>query len=66
LLYINELWFLTLVKKEVEGVKDCCAEEYTFGPKREEITGDWQKLDNSELHNLPSSPNMFESCSLNW
>ena len=40
-----------------------------LGPKREEIAGDWQKLNNSELHNLPSSPNIiwaFESCRLNW
>ena len=40
-----------------------------LGHKREEITGDWQKLDNSELHNLPSSSNIiwvFESCGLNW
>jgi hypothetical protein len=40
-----------------------------LGSKREEIRGDWQKLDNSDLHNLPSSPNIiwvFESCRLNW
>jgi hypothetical protein len=28
-----------------------------FGPKRDEVTGDWRKLHNEELHNLYSSPN---------
>jgi hypothetical protein len=28
-----------------------------FGPKRDEVTGDWRKLYNEELHNLYSSPN---------
>jgi hypothetical protein len=29
-----------------------------FGPKRDEVTGDWRKLYNEELHNLYSSPNI--------
>jgi hypothetical protein len=28
-----------------------------FGPKRDEVTGEWRKLHNEELHNLYSSPN---------
>jgi hypothetical protein len=31
----------------------------TFGPKRDEVTGDWRKLHNEELHNLYPSPNMI-------
>jgi hypothetical protein len=27
-----------------------------FGPKRDEVTGEWRKLHNGELHNLCSSP----------
>jgi hypothetical protein len=27
-----------------------------FGPKRDEVTGEWRKLHNEELHNLYSSP----------
>jgi hypothetical protein len=27
-----------------------------FGPKRDEVTRDWRKLHNEELHNLYSSP----------
>jgi hypothetical protein len=30
-----------------------------FGPKREEMTGEWRKLHNEELNGLYSSPNMF-------
>jgi hypothetical protein len=31
----------------------------TFGPKRDEVRGDWRKLHNEELHNLYSSPNII-------
>jgi hypothetical protein len=27
-----------------------------FGPKRDEVTGDWRKVHNEELHNLYLSP----------
>jgi hypothetical protein len=30
-----------------------------FGPKRDEVTGDWRKLHNEELHNLYFSPNII-------
>jgi hypothetical protein len=30
-----------------------------FGPKRNEVTGEWRKLRNKELHNLYSSPNII-------
>jgi hypothetical protein len=29
-----------------------------FGPKRDEITGEWRKLHNEELNDLYSSPNI--------
>jgi hypothetical protein len=31
-----------------------------FGPKRDEIKGEWRKLHNGELHNLYSSPNKIK------
>jgi hypothetical protein len=30
-----------------------------FGPKRDEVTGEWRKLHNEELHNLYSLPNII-------
>jgi hypothetical protein len=30
-----------------------------FGPKRDEVTGEWRKLQNEELHNLYSSPDVI-------
>jgi hypothetical protein len=30
-----------------------------FGPKRDEMTGEWRKLHNEELHNLYSSPDII-------
>jgi hypothetical protein len=40
-----------------------------FGPKRDEVTGDWSKLHNEELHNLYSLPNiirMIKSRRMRW
>jgi hypothetical protein len=30
-----------------------------FGPKRDEVTGEWKRLHNEELHILYSSPNVI-------
>jgi len=32
-----------------------------FGPKRDEVTGDWRKLHNEELNGLYCSPNIFRA-----
>jgi hypothetical protein len=40
-----------------------------FGPRRNEVTGDWRKPHNEELHNLYSSPNiirMIKSLRMRW
>jgi hypothetical protein len=31
-----------------------------FGPKRDEVTGEWRKLNNEELHDLYSSPSIIK------
>jgi hypothetical protein len=30
-----------------------------FGPKRDEVTGEWRRLHNEELYDLYSSPDIF-------
>jgi hypothetical protein len=30
-----------------------------FGPERDEVTGEWRKLHNEELHNLYTSTNII-------
>jgi hypothetical protein len=40
-----------------------------FGPRRDEVMGDWRKLLYEELHNLYSSPNiirMIKSIRMRW
>jgi hypothetical protein len=40
-----------------------------FGPKRDEVTGDWRKLHNEELRSLYSSPSiirMIKSRRMRW
>jgi hypothetical protein len=35
-----------------------------FGPKRDEVTGEWRKLHNEELHNSYSSPDIIREIKL--
>jgi len=40
-----------------------------FGPKRDEVTGEWRRLHIEELYNVYSSPNIFQvikSRSMSW
>jgi hypothetical protein len=38
-----------------------------FGPKRDEVTGEWRELHNEELQNLYSSPDrMIKSRRVKW
>jgi hypothetical protein len=32
---------------------------YVHGPKRDEVTGEWRKFHNEELHDLYSSPSII-------
>jgi hypothetical protein len=53
-----ETWFLTLREDRRLRVLENRVLRRTFGPKRDEVMGDWRKLHNEELHNLYSSPNI--------
>ena len=35
-----------------------------FGPRRDEVTGEWKRLHNKELNNLYSSPNIVREIKL--
>jgi hypothetical protein len=37
-----------------------------FGPKRDEVTGEWGKVHNEELHNLYSSPDIISQVKARW
>jgi hypothetical protein len=54
-LYGCETWSLTLREEHRVSVFKKRVLMRIFGPKREEVTGDWRKLHNEELHNLYSS-----------
>jgi len=57
-LYGCEIWSLTLRKKRRLRVFENRVLRRIFGPKRDEVTGEWRKLNNEELNNLYSSPNI--------
>jgi hypothetical protein len=37
-----------------------------FGPKTDEVTGEWRKLHDEELHNLYSSPSIIRIIKASW
>jgi hypothetical protein len=58
-LYGCETWSLTLRKVGRLRVFKNRVLRMLFGPKRNEITGEWRKLHNEELNDLYSSPNII-------
>jgi hypothetical protein len=58
-LYGCETWSLTLREKHRLRVFETRVLRRIFGPKRDEVTGDWTKLRNEELHNLHPSPSII-------
>jgi hypothetical protein len=57
-LYGCETWSLTLREQNRLWVFENRVLRRIFGPKRDEVTGEWKKLHSEELHILYSSPNI--------
>jgi hypothetical protein len=58
-LYGCETWSLTLREEHKLGVFEHRVLKRIFGPKRDEVTGEWRKLHDEELHDLYSSPSII-------
>jgi hypothetical protein len=58
-LYGCETWSLTLREEHRLRVFENRVLRRVFGPKRDEVTGEWRKLHNEKLHILYSSPNVI-------
>jgi hypothetical protein len=58
-LYGCESLYLTLREEDRLRVFEYRVLGRIFGPKRDEVTGEWRKLHNGELHNLYSSPDII-------
>ena len=58
-LYGCETWSLTLREERRLRMFQNRVLRRIFGPKRDEVTGEWRKLHN-ELNNLYSSPNIVQ------
>jgi hypothetical protein len=58
-LYGCGTWYLTLREEHRLRVFENRVLRRIFGCKRDEVTEDWRKLNNEELHILYSSPNII-------
>ena len=57
-LYGCEAWSLTLREERKLRVFENMVLRRIFGPRRDEVTGQWRRLHNEELNDLYSSPNI--------
>jgi hypothetical protein len=54
-----ETWSLTLREEHRQRVFENRVLRRIFGPKRDEVTDEWRKLHDKELHDLYSSPSII-------
>jgi hypothetical protein len=68
-LYGCETWSLTLSEERRLRMFENRVLRRIFGPKRDEVTGEWRKLHNEVLHDLYSSPTIvrvIKSRRMSW
>jgi hypothetical protein len=58
-MYGCESWSLRLKKKHRLRVFENRVLRRIFGPNRDEVTGEWRKMHNGELHKLYPSPDVI-------
>jgi hypothetical protein len=58
-LYECETWCLTLREEHKLRVFKNRVLSRIFGPKRDDVTGEWRKLHNEELHDFYSSSSVL-------
>jgi hypothetical protein len=68
-LYGCETWSLTLREERKLRVFENMVLKRIFGPRRDEVNGEWKRLHNEELNDLYSSPNsvrVIKSRRIRW